>query len=53
MDRNPRRRTGGLASLLPAMLLLAVMGTASAGGSAASSQDAAPVVDLTVRHPGR
>ena len=41
--------------MLPSLLLVAVLGTAAggSGSSSASSEGAAPVVDLTVRHPGR
>ena len=48
---RPRRKTTTLASLLPSMLLVAVLGTA--GAAAGSGPEAAPVVDLTVRSGSR
>ena len=46
MPRDPRRRSGGLARLLPALLVLAAL----AGGATGTSGPAdAPLVDLTVR----
>ena len=53
MDRTPRRRSGGLASLLPSMLLLAVLGGAAGTSTPGSAAESAPLVDLTVRSGSR
>ncbi len=53
MDTRPRRRGGRLASLLPGLLVVAVLGAGGSSSLTADAQPAEQVVDLTVVHGGR
>ncbi|MCU1692161.1 MAG: hypothetical protein JWM64_1252 [Frankiales bacterium] len=49
MDTAPRRRRGRLASLLPGLLLLTVLGTGASGTLQSNDRSSDPVVQLEVR----